>query len=84
MWINRLWLTSLLKGKQMEDQFTGMPYVISSADLKSVLLSLSVLAEISMNLGEYVMAKKLRDSVAFTAAKIERLKEASKGVPAIP
>jgi len=37
-----------------------------------------------MNLGEYVMAKKLRDSVAFTAAKIERLKEASKGVPAIP
>ena len=84
MWINRLWLTSLLKGKQMEDQFTGMPYVISSADLKSVLLSLSVLAEISMNLGEYVMAIKLRDSVAFTAAKIERLKEASKGVPAIP
>lgn len=79
-----MWLTSLLKGKQMEDQFTGMPYVISSADLKSVLLSLSVLAEISMNLGEYVMAKKLRDSVAFTAAKIERLKEASKGVPAIP
>ena len=67
----------LTEGQQMPNEFIIQPCVITLAELDLISSGMSALTDLAMKQGDYVVAQKLRNGIAFATVEIERLKKTS-------